>query len=150
MADNAFVRIDDWQRAQQLGDAVSPDPLHRILDRYAEHCCRVSDMFGQTYHWSLMQVAYATDLTFRSAITLQSLYEQLVRQSVLSVKAEQVASFLGRHNTPQLAQEIGSQFSARMERTCVKHRFGKCSIKKYDKCGIVLRIETTTLMQKIS
>ena len=26
----------------------------------------------------------------------------------------------------------------------MKHRFGKCSIKMYDKCGIVLRIETTT------
>ena len=26
----------------------------------------------------------------------------------------------------------------------MKHRFGKSSIKMYDKCGIVLRIETTT------
>jgi hypothetical protein len=40
----------------------------------------------------------------------------------------------------RLAQEIGSQFSARIEGTCIKHRFGKCSIKMYDKCGIVLRI----------
>ena len=29
------------------------------------------------------------------------------------------------------------------EGTCIKHRFGKCSIKMYDKHGIVLRIETT-------
>jgi hypothetical protein len=48
------------------------------------------------------------------------------------------------HFTAQLAQEIGSQFSTRIEGTCVKHRFGKSSIKMYDKCGIVLRIETTT------
>jgi hypothetical protein len=31
MADNAFVRIDDWARAQQLADALSPDQLHRTL-----------------------------------------------------------------------------------------------------------------------
>ena len=68
---------------------------------------------------------------------------QLVRQSVLNVKAEQVATFLGRPITPLLAQEIGSQFSTRIEGTCIKHRFGKCSIKMYDKHGIVLRIETT-------
>ena len=43
-----------------------------------------------------------------------------------------------------LTQEIGSQFSTRIEGTCIKHRFGKCSIKMYDKRGIVLRIETTT------
>jgi hypothetical protein len=81
---------------------------------------------------------------FRSTATLGPLYEQLVRQSVLSVKAEQVATFLGRQITPLLAQEIGSQFSTRIEGTCIKHRFGKCSIKMYDKHGIVLRIETTT------
>jgi hypothetical protein len=90
-----------------------------------------------------MQVEYATDLAFRSTTTLGPLYEQLVRQSVLSVKAEQVATFLGRQITPLLAQEIGSQFSTRIEGTCIKHRFGKCSIKMYDKHGIVLRIETT-------
>jgi hypothetical protein len=33
---------------------------------------------------------------------------------------------------------------SRIEGTCIKHRFGKCSIKMYDKHGIVLRIETTT------
>ena len=144
LADNAFVRIDDWQRAQALADALSPDQLHRILDGYAEQCCPVSDVFGQTYHWSLMQVEYATDLAFRSTTTLGPLYDQLIRETVLSVKAEQVASFLGRYITPQLAQEIGSQFSTRIEGTCVKHRFGKSSIKMYDKAGIVLRIETTT------
>jgi hypothetical protein len=53
-----------------------------------------------------------------------------------------VATFLGHEITPQLAQEIGSQFATRIEGTCVKHRFGKSSIKIYDKLGLVLRIET--------
>jgi len=91
-----------------------------------------------------MQVEYATDLVFRSATTLGPLYEQLTRESVLSVKAEQIATFLGRQITPQLAQEIGSQFSTRIEGACIKHRFGNSSIKMYDKFGYVLRIETTT------
>jgi len=143
-ADNAFVRIDDWHRAQELADGLSPDLLHRVLDHYAAQCCPVLDVFGQTYHWSLMQVEYATDLVFRSAATLGPLYEQLIRQSVLSVKAEQIATFLGRQITPQLAQELGSQFSTRIEGTCIKHRFGDASIKMYDKFGQILRIETTT------
>ena len=144
MADNALARIDDWGRAQQLAGALSPGRLHRTLDHYAEQCCPACEVFGQAYHWSLMQVEYATGLAFRSTKTPGPLYEQLVRQSVLSVKAEQVASFLGRQITPQLAQEIGSQFSTRIEGTCIKQRFGKSSIKMHDKCGIVLRIETTT------
>jgi hypothetical protein len=133
MADNAFTRIDDWERARDLAGSLSPDRLHRTLDRYAEQCCPVTEVFGQSYRWSLMQVEYATDLAFRSAATLGPLYEQLIRETVLSVKAEHVATFLSRHITPQLAQEIGSRFSTRIEGTCVKHRFGKASIKLYDK-----------------
>ena len=65
--------------------------------------------------WWSEGAEYATDLVFRSTATLGSLYEQLVRQSVLNVKAEQVATFRGRQITPLLAREIGSQFSTRIE-----------------------------------
>ena len=80
---------------------------------------------------------------FRSAETLKPLYEQLSRQAVLSVKAEHVASFLGKKITPQLAQEIGSRFETRIEGACIKHRLGKAQVKMYDKFHLVLRIETT-------
>src|SRR6202035_475253 len=76
--------------------------------------------------------------------SLKPLYEQLSRQAILTVKAEHVAPFLGHKTTPQPAQEIGSQFTTRIEGTCVKHRFGRSSIKIYDKFALVLRIETTT------
>ena len=91
-----------------------------------------------------MQVEYATDLAFRSDIVMKPLYDELSRQAIFSVKAEQVASFLGKKITPQLAQEIGSRFATRIEGTCVKHYLGKVSVKMYDKFGRVLRLETTT------
>ena len=144
LADNAFLHIDDWAHAQTLADRLSPDQLHHILDRYAQRCCPVLDVFAQSYHWSFMQLEYATDLVFRSQAVLRPLYEQLSRQAILTVKAEHVATFLGHKITPQLAEEIGSQFATRVEGTCVRHRFGKSSIKIYDKFALVLRIETTT------
>lgn len=144
LADNAFVRIADFPRAQALADAIKPDELHRRLDRYAKRLCPVLEVFAQSYHWSLMQVEYSTDLVFRSEAILKPLYEQLSREAVLSVKAEQVASFLGKKITPLLAQEIGSRFATRIEGTCIKHRFAKTGVKMYDKFGRVLRLETTT------
>jgi hypothetical protein len=143
-ADNAFVRIADWTRAQALADSLNPELLHRHLDRYAKLCCPVLDVFAQTYHWSIMQVEYSTDLVFKSEQILRSLYQQLTREAVLSVKAEQVATFLGKKITPQLAAEIGSRLSTRIEGTCIKHKFGSCSVKLYDKFARILRIETTT------
>jgi hypothetical protein len=118
--------------------------LHRILDCYAALCCPVLDVFKPSDHGSLMQVEYSTDPMFRSKATLVLLYEQLARHSVLTVKAETIATFLGRKIGPHLAQEIGSPFSTRIEGTCIKPRFGKSSIKMSGKSGIVLRIETTT------
>jgi hypothetical protein len=144
MADNAFIRIDDFARAQQLADALRPDDLHRFLDTYANACCPVLETFAQTYHWSLMQTEYSTDLVFTSEAALRPIYEQLSRQAVIAVKAENVSSFLGKKVTPQLAQEIGSRLSTRFEGTCIKHRMGSASVKIYDKYGQVLRIETTT------
>jgi hypothetical protein len=144
LADNAFVRIADADRAQALADTFKPEELHRRLDRYAKRFCPVAEAFGQSYHWSLMQVEYSTDLIFRSEETLKPLYENLSRQAILAVKAEQVASFLGKKITPQLAQELGSGFSTRIEGTCIKHRFAKTGVKMYDKFGRVLRLETTT------
>ncbi|MBK7237479.1 MAG: hypothetical protein IPI02_18225 [Sterolibacteriaceae bacterium] len=43
---------------------------------------------------------------FKSEKILGSLYQQLAREAVLSVKAEQIATFLGKKITPQLAAEI--------------------------------------------
>ena len=135
LADNAFVCIDDWPRAQTLADQLSPTALHGALDGYAKQCCPVFDVLAPSYHWSFMQVEYATDLVFRSQAVLKPLYEQLSRQAILSVKAEHVATFLGHKITPQLTQEIGSQFATRIEGTCVKHRFGKSELDPENETG---------------
>jgi hypothetical protein len=81
--DNAFLRIDDWDRAQELADSLSPKMLHRILDRYTALCCPVLDAFKQSYHRSLTQVEDSTDVVFRSKTTLAPLDEQLTRLPTL-------------------------------------------------------------------
>ena len=142
-ADNAFLRIDDLPRAQALADALSPDVLHKRLDIYAQWLCPVLEVFGQSYHWSIRQIEYSTDLMFKSAEILTPLYDSLSRQAVLAADAPRVASFLGKKITPVVAQEIGSRLSTRIEGRCIKHSMGAASVKVYDKFSRVLRIETT-------
>lgn len=114
------IRIFDYPRfAEPLRD--------RILDRYAKACCPVLDVFDQTYHWSLMQVECSTDLAFRSEATMKPLYEAISREAILSVKAEQVMTFLGKKLTPQLAQELDTRlhlhdFVAIDTRLAAEHR----------------------------
>jgi hypothetical protein len=141
--DNCFADIADFGRAQALADAFPVADLHRALDTWAARCCPVLARFGVTYHWSLMQVEYATDLVFRRQDELRPLYDTLVRTAIHAVKPDHVAAFLGRKLTGNYADELGNDFHTRVQGTRLKHHMGPASIKLYDKQALVLRIETT-------
>ena len=143
MLDNAFIRIDDPERAQRLADAIRPDRLHKRLDQIANTYCPIVRHFQAGYHWSLMQIEYATDIVFKRRQDLQPIYDELVRTAIHAVKPDNVATFLGRKLTNASRDEIGNDFHTRIEGTRIRHHMGKAAIKMYDKQGIVLRIETT-------
>lgn len=143
LVDNAFVDIEDFERAQEISDRLTAGPLHRLLDRLVETYCPVIRHFDSGYHWSLMQVEYATDIVFKRQEDLQPLYEILSRTAIHTVKPSNVATFLSRKLSERYEGEIGNNFQTRIEGTRIKHHMGRVSIKMYDKLGLVLRIETT-------
>jgi hypothetical protein len=141
--DNTFATIGDWARAQALSDTFPIEQLHRLLDAVAARYCPVAAQFGTAYHWSIMQVEYATDLVFRRQEDLRPLYDALVRTAIHAVKPEHVATFLGHKLTGNFQDELGNDFHTRVEGTRIKHHMGPVAIKLYDKQALVLRIETT-------
>ena len=143
LLDNAFLEIADWHRAQRLADSWSMKELHTKLDAFARRYCPIIVSLGLTYHWSLDQVEYSTDLVFRDRKDLQPLYETLTRTAIHTVKPENIATFLGRKLSPLYNGEMGSRFQTRIEGTRIKHLMGPVSLKMYDKFGQVLRLETT-------
>lgn len=141
--DNTFTQIADFARAQALADAFPVERLHRLLDEKAHTFCPVVHHFQVQYHWSLMQVEYATDVIFRRQQDLRPLYETLVRTAIHAVKPDHVATFLGRKLHGNYEDELGNDFHTRVEGTRIKHHMGPAAIKLYDKQALVLRIETT-------
>lgn len=144
LVDNAFVAIDGFDKAQKLADGLDVRELHHLLDRYALKCCPVIKQLGVAYHWSIMQIEYATDVIFRDRNALATLYETITRTAIHAVKPEQVATFLGRRLTGNFSAELGNDFNTRIQGTRIRHHMGPASIKMYDKFGRILRIETTT------
>ena len=142
LADNAFLEIEDFSRAQELADQWVIGALHRQLNRWAQIYCPVIRHFHSGYHWSLMQVEYATDIVFKRQSDLGPLYELLSRTAIHTVKPRDVATFLGRKLRGNFEGEIGNDFHTRIEGTRIKHHMGRVSIKMYDKAGSVLRVET--------
>ena len=141
LADNAFLYVADFSRIPEAA-AFRVDSLHRLLDRVAREYCPVVKRFG-SYHWSVMQLEYASDILWQRPTDLAPLYDTWVRTAVHAVHAEEVATFLGRKLTPQYLGEAGTDFHTRIEGTRIKHSMGKASIKMYDKRGFILRVETT-------
>lgn len=145
--DNMFVEISDFAKAQNIADSFSVEKLHQDLKNLATLYCPVlnhfTDTYPEPYHWSIMQAEYATDIIFKSKEDLASLYEPLVRTAIHAVKADNVATFLGRKLSDNFEGEVGTDFHTRIEGTRIKHHMGWAAIKMYDKHGFVLRIETT-------
>jgi len=143
LADNVFLEIGDFGKAQALVDTLKVYRLQQQLDKVARNFCPVIRHFPSGYHWSLMEVEWATDILFKRQADLKPLYETISRTAIHAVKAEQVATFLGRKVNANYQGEIGNHFHTRVEGTVIKHHMDSVSIKLYDKLGIVLRIETT-------
>lgn len=120
---------------------VQIHPLHRSL-------FPVGDRAMLDYYWSVHQSEWATDVLFRDRATLQSIYQRLVRFSIVSHDAVDVLKFLGRrvNRDDSLRRdfngEVVSDVKERPEGVRIKHRINQNSVKMYDK-GSVLRFETT-------
>jgi hypothetical protein len=99
--------------------------------------------FGLSYHWSLDQVEFATDVVFARQADLQAIYDRLTGAAIHTVKPDHIATFLGRKLNGNYQDELGSRFHTRIEGTRIKHTMGPVSIKMYDKFRLILCIETT-------
>jgi hypothetical protein len=143
LLDNAFASIADFPRAQAMADSLDIRRLHRYLDQIAAGYCPVTGHFPSGYHWSLMQVEYATDVVFRRQSDFQPLYQAITHTAIHAVKPEHVSTFLGRRLTASYEDEVGNDFHTRIEGTCIKHHLGPASIKLYDKFGLICRVECT-------
>ena len=144
MADNAFLSIENFAKAQSIANQFSAQMLHRALKRWTKQYFPLLDQFPKGIHWSFMQAEYATDVVFHRQADFQPLYESIIREAVHSVKADQVATFLGRKLTAAYQDELGNDFSTRIQGTRLRHTMGKTSIKLCDKAGMMARVECTT------
>jgi hypothetical protein len=145
-ADNAFVDIDDFDKAQELADQFCKLDWVNILDRFVR---RVNPLLKQpwlgqrSYRWVIDQAEFSTDLLFRSKAELAKVYPQLLEHALLNFSAEDILKFLGRRLHPRFDGEVLTDLKkGRHPGARIKHRMKNNWLKMYDKFGQILRIET--------
>ena len=80
---------------------------------------------------------------FKQPCDLESLYEEIVRTAIFTVKPDNIATFPGQRITYNCKKEVGTNYNQRILGTRIRHHMSDVSIKMYDKFGHVLRIEST-------
>jgi hypothetical protein len=143
MVDNAFDYIEDFEKAQKLSNELDINKLFKKLAWLSKLYCPVHQQFAETYHWSIMQVEYATDIVFDNAATLKPLYDDLIATAIHTVKPANICTFFGQKLHGNYEGQMGNNYNIRLEGSRIKHSMGPVSIKMYDKFNKILRIETT-------
>jgi hypothetical protein len=142
MEDNAFVRISDWKRAQELASGFSVKEWEMKFHALVASFCPAVEKSLCGYHWSVMQVEHSLDVVFKKREVLAPLYEEISRQAVVAVRVPDMARFWSKRYSPEA--EAQSDFKTVVQGTRIKHSLGRQSIKMDDKGGRVRRIETSS------
>jgi hypothetical protein len=145
--DNAFVQLDDPDRAQKIADRFSQLSWPKILDRWANlvnPLLRSQPWLKDAdYYWVIDQAEFSTDVLFRSRDALAAIYHRLLDHATLQFSAADILTFLGRKLDPRFQGEILNDCKKeRWPGARVKHRMKNNWLKMYDKFGLILRIET--------
>lgn len=143
MVDNAFDYIEDFEKAQKISDGFDAGKLLKKLTWLSGLYCPVDKEFGETYHWSIMQQEYSTDIVFKHNEDLKPLYDDLIATAIHTVKPANIATFFAQKLHGNYEGEMGNNYNIRVEGSRIKHSMGAVSIKMYDKFNKILRIETT-------
>jgi hypothetical protein len=145
--DNCFVDIDDLPRAQRIMDSLLDRKWIRWFDLIARRVNPWMDarngLHLHGYYWSIRQGEYSTDVIFKDAESLSSVFPDLLRHAVHNFSSKDVLRFLQRRICVRFNGEVKSELKTRVEGVRIKHMVEENSIKMYDKQGCVLRIETT-------
>lgn len=145
-SDNKFLWVKDWDRAQALADEQMRVNWAQELSRLQARVHPLHPLhLGRLpigYTWTVRQSEWATDVAFRSAEALQSLYDRWLRQAVLSYDEAQLLRYFGRSGRPLTKEEVRSELKRMPAGKRLRHWVGDNSIKIYDHRN-VLRVETT-------
>jgi hypothetical protein len=145
-ADNCFPWIEDFAAAQRLMDRQLRTDWPRELGRIAALLNPVRDEILQRPvlpYWTTRQSEWATDVAFKDARSLASIYPALVLHGITTFASPDVMRFLGKKLDLRFRGEVVSDRRERPEGVRIKHRVGINSVKLYDKQGSVARVETT-------
>ena len=145
--DNCFTWRQDVPASQTLLDQLRqfrwPAFLQAIAEQVHPLQQEILKGFRTEYYWSMTESEGATDVMFDSPQALARVYPSLVEGALTTFASREVMRFLGKKPSGPFKGEVVSSYLRRPEGVRVQHSVQGNSVKRYDKQGNLLRIETT-------
>jgi hypothetical protein len=153
--DNTFSAIEDVAVAQQLMNEQLKADLCGLLEDVARYVFpqypHLFSRFETRYNWTVYQSEVATDVMFKDADALRSVYRHLTLQGISVFGCTDAIRFLGKNREVRsdgrpragMTAEVTADYKERVEGIRLKWCMNSNSVKIYDKAGCVLRVETT-------
>ena len=144
---NCFTQIDDVATTQRLLDQLTGKNWTSFLNALARRVnpwlAKRSGLSLRSYYWTMRETEYATDVMFRDAQAVSTIYPSQVDHALRHFHRKDALRFLGRRTNSRFRGEVTGDIKHRPEGMRIKHWVEENSIKMYNKKGSVLRIETT-------
>ena len=148
---NKFLDIGDYQEAQRLFDMQLDARWPRMLNGFSGTVFpMMPDILGPhlSYYWTMWQSEWATDLIFKTPVSLHSIKEALLRHAFMTGTSTRVLRYMDRPLTKEgipytrSKDEVSSRILDFNDGLRVRHFVDNNSVKVYNEQN-VLRVEMT-------
>jgi len=75
--ENAFIYIEDYERAQELSYKIRVEDIHQALDIFMDRYCPLPKEWNLKWNYTISQVEFAMDIIFKKQDELKPIYGDL-------------------------------------------------------------------------
>lgn len=158
---NCFVEGSDGEQLTDIALVLTKEGsarhLEKVANRWIYGCCVCFGLSREEqkrsdfrYRYSVYQLEYSRNLIFERGWQLDEIYQGLLDRTRKPLGLQQVKTIFGRRHRPRIKVKPGGRRCAEVSKsvkspeydlTVFKVKWGKLTLKIYDKARQVLRVE---------
>ena len=152
MHKNSFTWVEDLSKVQQIAFSLSGQQVMKRIKIWMDQLFRFDKGRYSTrprqlcHDWYLSQTEICSNILFKSSRFGSSLFERILDKYSRVGQPDSLVQIFSKRYTRKDTRSVQRLYD---HQACVKHWFRGNSIKTYNKCGFLIRIESTLNSPKL-
>lgn len=152
MHNNSFTWVEDLDLVQKIAFSLSGNMVWNRINYWMDRLFKFDKGKYSTrprllrHDWYLSQVEVCSNILFKSSRFGTSVFERILDKYSRVGQPDSLVQIFNRRNSRHSSRSVQRLYD---HQACVKHWYRGNSIKTYNKCGYLLRIESTINSPKL-